>query len=202
MFAGTISHAGALITAIVVLNGTAILRGGEAAADPNQDDQFLALLHQKEIPALTNVPSLIATAHKVCRKLDGGMPVNDVVDAMMDNALNVNATAGQTPLDRLTRTFTRFITAAVEAYCPYIQPEIASVMAMAMAMANRAPGSYDPAHWVGAYGHHAVNSGRDLRDAWDMVDIPAARQELTRTGVVQLPHLMGGNVIGAGRYGL
>ncbi|GLB86581.1 hypothetical protein SRL2020226_59410 [Mycobacterium kiyosense] len=97
MFAGTISHAGALITAIVVLNGTAILRGGEAAADPNQDDQFLALLHQKEIPALTNVPSLIATAHKVCRKLDGGMPVNDVVDAMMDNALNVDATAGQTP---------------------------------------------------------------------------------------------------------
>ena len=46
MFTGITAHAGSLVTAIVVLIGAAILRGGAASADPNQDDQFLALLHQ------------------------------------------------------------------------------------------------------------------------------------------------------------
>ncbi|WP_139822439.1 DUF732 domain-containing protein, partial [Mycobacterium lacus] len=67
--------AGALVAAVVVLTGGAILRGGTAAADPNQDEQFLALLNEKEIPAVANVPSVIAAAHKVCLKLDAGMPV-------------------------------------------------------------------------------------------------------------------------------
>jgi hypothetical protein len=62
MFTGITSHAGTLVTAIVVLTGAAILRGGTAAADPNQDEQFLELLDKEDIPALQNVPSLIATA--------------------------------------------------------------------------------------------------------------------------------------------
>jgi Protein of unknown function (DUF732) len=86
MFTGITSHAGALVTAIVVLTGGAVLRGGAAAADPNQDEQFLALLDQEEIPALQNVPSLIATAHKICRELDGGMTVDAVVGDMKNNS--------------------------------------------------------------------------------------------------------------------
>lgn len=80
MFTGIASHAGALGAALVVLIGAAILHDGPAAADPNQDDRFLALLEKKEIPAVANVPRVIDAAHKVCRKLDGGMPVNDIVD--------------------------------------------------------------------------------------------------------------------------
>ena len=76
MFTGITSHSGALVTAIVVLTGTAILHGGTAAADSNQDDQFLALLDEEGIPALDGVPSLIDTAHKVCRTLNAGMPAD------------------------------------------------------------------------------------------------------------------------------
>ncbi len=43
MFTGITSHTGALVTAVVVLTGAALLSGGAAAADPGQDDQFLAL---------------------------------------------------------------------------------------------------------------------------------------------------------------
>lgn len=68
MFTGITSRAGALVIAIVVLTGAAILSSGAAAADPSQDDQFLSLLDKKGIPAIKNVPSLIVTAHKVCRK--------------------------------------------------------------------------------------------------------------------------------------
>jgi hypothetical protein len=59
-------------------------------ADPNPDDQFVALLDQKGIPALENVPSLIATAHRDCRQLDGGMPVDGVVNDMRERAFNAN----------------------------------------------------------------------------------------------------------------
>jgi hypothetical protein len=62
MFPGITTHTGSLVTPIVVLTGAASLRGGAAAADPSQDDQFLALLNEEGIPALQNVPSLIATA--------------------------------------------------------------------------------------------------------------------------------------------
>lgn len=199
MFVGKTSHAGTLVTAIVVLTATAILRSGEVSAEPNQDDQFLAMLEKKEISALQNVPSLIAAAHKVCRKLDGGVPVDDVLDAMINNALNVDPTAGRYPPERLARTFTRFITAAVEAYCPYNQNKIASITGMA----NPTPGSNEPTHQVAAYTHNAVNSGSVLREPLPrlgMVNMPTARQGLTGTGLVRLPHLLGGNVFMAGRY--
>jgi hypothetical protein len=136
MFPSITGHAGALVTAIVVLSGGAIVCGGTAAADPSQDEQFLALLDEEEIPALQNVSSLIATAHKVCRKLDGGMTVDALVDDMRNNSFT-DPTGQQFPARRITTTITRFITAAVEAYCPDDQSKIASIME------NPAPGSND-----------------------------------------------------------
>lgn len=117
MFTGIASHAGALGAALLVLIGAAILHDGPAAADPNQDDRFLALLEKKEIPAVANVPRVIDAAHKVCRKLDGGMPVNDIVDGLRNDAYNIDPVMRLYPV-RLTTTMTRFISAAVEIYCP------------------------------------------------------------------------------------
>src|ERR1700758_1330333 len=178
MFTGSTSYAGFLVTAIVAVTGAAILHGGAAAADPNQDDQFLALLDKEGIPAQQGVPSLIDTAHKVCRALDSGTPVDAVVDALVNYAYNVD----HTDRGRLARTETRFVRAAVGAYCPYDQGKIASIMA------NPAPGSDGPTHRVAAYTHNAVNSGGDLREpppALDMmIDLPAAWQEPTGTGAV------------------
>ena len=112
---GITTHAGSLVTAIVVLTGTAILRSGAASADPNQDDQFLALLSQEGIPAMLGVPDLIKTAHKVCGELDGGVPVDTVVDELVNNANMI--TPGADP-GRLRRTETRFVIASAGAYCP------------------------------------------------------------------------------------
>lgn len=196
MFTGITSHAGALVTAIVVLTGGAVLRGGTAAADPNQDEQFLALLDQEEIPALQNVPSLIATAHKICRELDGGMTVDAVVDDMKNNSF-ADPGEGQFPARRITSTITRFITAAVEAYCPSDQSKIVSIMA------KPAPGSNEAMHHVAAYTHNAIDAGSNLREpppGLDMINMPAAWQEPTGGGAVRLPHLMGGGDFMAGRY--
>ncbi|OBB80950.1 hypothetical protein A5760_17955 [Mycobacterium colombiense] len=146
------NHARALVTAIVVLTGVVMLPHGAAAADPNPDDQFVALLDQKEIPALENVPSLISTAHRICRQLDGGMPVNGVVDDMKERAFNANSGGGPYPPDRVMRTVARFISAAVEAYCPNNQAKIASISAMA----NPAPGSDEPSRAATSNTHHAA----------------------------------------------
>jgi hypothetical protein len=127
MLTGTISHCGALVSAIVVLTGGAILRDGAAAADPNQDDQFLALLDKEGIPALGGVSSLIDTAHDVCRTLDAGMPADGLVDAMVNHAYDVDPTERQYPRGRLARTEARFITAAVGAYCPYDRSKLAAI---------------------------------------------------------------------------
>src|SRR5271166_6258861 len=196
-FTGITSHAGALVTTIVMLTGAAILRDGAAAADSNQDDQFLALLDEEGIHALKNVPSLIYTAHKVCRQLDAGMPADGLVDAMVNRAYSIDPPERQYPPDRLARTEARFITAAVEAYCPYDQSKIASIMA------NPAPASNESTHRVAAYMHSAVNSGSDLREpppALDMINMSAAWQQPTGIGAVRLPHLMEG-VFALGRYG-
>jgi hypothetical protein len=148
----------ALVTAIVVLTGGAILRGGAAAADPDQDEQFLALLDEEGIPAIDGVPSLIVTAHHVCRILDAGMPVDDLVDAMVNNAYGIDPSERRYAPGRLARTEARFITAAVAAYCPYDRGKIASLVA------NPAPGWNEPTHRVAAYTHNAVDSGGDLRE--------------------------------------
>nr|WP_085088454.1 DUF732 domain-containing protein [Mycobacterium gordonae] len=147
------THVGALVTALAVITGTAILRGGAAAADPNQDDQFLALLESKEIPAVANAPRVINAAHKVCLKLDGGTPVDEIVDALRNDAYNMDPTLRRFPPARVTTTMTRFITAAVEVYCPYDRGAIAPVVSGA------ASGPHQSMYRVGGYERHSVNSG-------------------------------------------
>ncbi|GLD35467.1 DUF732 domain-containing protein [Mycobacterium kiyosense] len=115
-----------VLTAAVALTGAAILGGGAASADPNQDDQFLGLLSQKGVAALSGVPSLIATAHQICRNLDDGMSAGALVDALVDNANNVTPGADR---DRLARTQARFFAAAVEAYCPNHLAQAAAIPA-------------------------------------------------------------------------
>jgi hypothetical protein len=132
--------------------------GGTAAADPSQDDQFLALLDQEEIPAVENVPSVIAAGHTVCRRLDGGMPVDQILDTMKNDVYAIN------PRMRLHRarvmtTVTRFITAAVETYCPYDQGKIASIAV------NPAPPPGEPAHPAAVYTMGRYRDGRSDYDA-------------------------------------
>ncbi|OBH30578.1 hypothetical protein A5692_18930 [Mycobacterium sp. E342] len=150
MFPSTTNRTGALVTAFVVLTGAVTLPA--AAADPNPDDQFVALLDQKGIPALENVPSLIATAHRICRQLDGGMPASGVVDDMKQRAFNANSAGGPYPPDRVMRTVARFISASVEAYCPNNQPKIASLQSMA----NPLPGASEPPQRSDAATHTAA----------------------------------------------
>ncbi|AYE99452.1 DUF732 domain-containing protein (plasmid) [Mycobacterium paragordonae] len=149
------THVGALVTALAVITGTAILRGGAAAADPDQDDQFLALLEKQEIPAVANPPRVINAAHKVCLKLDGGTPVDEIVEALRSDAYNMDPTLHRFPPSRVTTTMARFIAAAVEVYCPYDRGAIAFVMRRA------APGPDQPMYRLGGYGHHTVTSGTD-----------------------------------------
>jgi hypothetical protein len=192
MFTGITTHAGSLATTIVALTGAAILHGGAAAADPNQDDQFLALLNQEGIPALSGMPDLIATAHDACRALDEGYSASTVVDTLTNFASRNDPSQD---IGRYHRTEVRFLRAAVGAYCPYDQGKIASVMA------NPVPGWNEPTHRDAAYTHNAVNSGGDLREPPDMIDLPAAWQEPMGTGAVWVSHLMDGGVFVAGRCG-
>lgn len=127
-FTAVTIHAGALVTALLALSGAAILRPGPAAGT-SQDDQFLALLDQEGIPALEGVPSLVDTAHKVCRAIDAGYSAGDVINAMVEFAYSQDPAERQYAPGRLARTEARFITAAVKAYCPYDQGKIASIAA-------------------------------------------------------------------------
>jgi Protein of unknown function (DUF732) len=151
MCTGITGHGGALITAIVVLTGAAILHGGVATADPDQDQKFLTLLADNDIPAVDNEAGLIETANKACAKLDDGMPVGDLVELMRNNGFAANPLARLYPQGRVTRTIDRFITAAVQAYCPYDQSKIASIMA------GPATGSNEPTYPGAVYTHNAAN---------------------------------------------
>jgi uncharacterized protein DUF732 len=158
MFTGIPSHTGALVAAFVLLSGTAILRGGAAAADSNQDDQFLALLDAQGIPALDNVPYLVDTAHKVCRVLDAGVPADRVVDAMVNYAYSVDPAERRYAPGRLARTEARFITAAVGAYCPYDQRKITHLVT------NPASRWTDSTHRAANDVRNVVNSRDKLRE--------------------------------------
>jgi uncharacterized membrane protein YgcG len=165
MFSSITGHAGALAAGVVVLAGAAILPGGAAAADPNQDNKFLALLDQEGIPAVENVPSLIATAHKVCRELDGGMSANAIVESMVGNATSIDPAERQYDAGRLARTQAHFIIASVGAYCPWNQGKV-----------------------VPAHGHSAPVSNRSARGVTDM---PLAWQRPTASGTIQLVQVIG-----------
>jgi hypothetical protein len=119
---GIISVADALVSASVVLT-VAIVCAGAAGADPSQQDQFVALLEQEQIPAIDNLPGLIARAHQICGELDGGTPVEDVVNGEMNFAFADNPALHLRP-DRVRRTAIRFITASVDVYCPNHQSDL------------------------------------------------------------------------------
>jgi hypothetical protein len=151
MFSGIIRQLPAAVTAVVFISA-AVLSGHTAAADPDQDQKFFDLLGQKEIPPVDNANSLIETAHKACSKLDGGMSVGDLVDLIRNNGYNENPLTRLNPADRITRTINQFITASVEAYCPYDRGKIASIAAY------RATPSGGPTYRVAEFAHDAVVS--------------------------------------------
>jgi hypothetical protein len=114
---GIASLADALVSALVVLIA-AISCAGAAGADPGQQqDQFVALLEQLQVPPIDNVPGLVARAHQICGQLDRGTPFDAVVDSEMNFAYGDNPALHLYP-DRVRRTAVRFITASVDAYCP------------------------------------------------------------------------------------
>jgi Protein of unknown function (DUF732) len=119
---GLIGLADALVNALVVLTA-AIICAGAAGADPSQQDQFVALLEQEQIPPIDNVPGLIARAHQICGELDGRTPVETVVNDEMNFAFGENPALHLRP-DRVRRTAIRFITASVDVYCPSHQGEL------------------------------------------------------------------------------
>jgi len=108
--------AGILVGAPVLLTA-AIVYGGAAGADPDQDERFLALLDEEQIPAADNVPGLIARAHEICRELDGGTTFYTVVREEMDTMYGDNPSLRLVPA-RVAKTGVRFVTASVEVYCP------------------------------------------------------------------------------------
>jgi hypothetical protein len=116
------SLADALVSASVVLTA-AIICAGAAGADPNQQDQFVALLAQLQIPATDNVPGLVYRAHELCGELDRGSSFQAVVDEVTNTTYQDNPSLRLVP-DRVTRTAVRFITASVTVYCPSHQGQL------------------------------------------------------------------------------
>jgi Protein of unknown function (DUF732) len=102
----------------------AIVCGGSAGADPSQQqDQFVALLEQEQIPPMDNVPGLVARAHQICGELDRGSSFDAVVNEEMDSAYGENPALHLYP-GRVQRTAVRFITASVDVYCPSHQGQL------------------------------------------------------------------------------
>jgi len=114
--------ADALVSASVVLTA-AISCAGAAGADQSQQDQFVALLEQLQIPATDNVPGLVYRAHALCGELDHGTPFQAVVDEVTNTSYQDNPSLHLVP-DRVTRTAVRFITASVDVYCPSHQGQL------------------------------------------------------------------------------
>jgi hypothetical protein len=116
--------ADALISASVVLIA-AMICAGAAGADPSQQDQFVALLEQEQIPPVDDgeVPAVVARAHQVCGELNGGTPVDVLVDEQMNRGYADNPRLHLIP-DRVRRTAVRFITASVDVYCPSHQGQL------------------------------------------------------------------------------
>jgi hypothetical protein len=120
--AGLRGLADALVNALVVLTA-AIICAGAAGADPSQQDQFVSLLEQEQIPPIDNVPGLIARARQICDELDSGTSIETVVNGEMNFAFGDNPALHLRP-DRVRRTAIRFITASVDVYCPRHQDEL------------------------------------------------------------------------------
>lgn len=104
---------------------TAAFFAGAAAADPSQQDQFVALLEQEQIPPINDgeVPGVVARAHYICGQLNGGAPVDSLVDEEMNRGYAENPRL-RLLSDRVRRTAIRFVTASVDVYCPRHQREL------------------------------------------------------------------------------
>jgi Protein of unknown function (DUF732) len=113
---GITSLADALVSASVVLT-TAIICAGAASADPSQEDQFVALLAQDQIPLIDNLPALVARAHQICGELDGGASVKTVVREEMNGIFEENPAYHQVS-GRVRRTAVRFVAVSSDVYCP------------------------------------------------------------------------------------
>jgi hypothetical protein len=113
---GITSLADALVSASVVLTA-AIICAGAASADPSQQDQFVALLEQDQIPLIDNLPALVGRAHQICGELDGGASVATVVNEEMNAIFEENPAYHQIS-NRVKRTAIRFIAVSADVYCP------------------------------------------------------------------------------------
>jgi hypothetical protein len=111
--------ADALVSASVVLTA-GIICAGAASADPSQQDQqdqFVALLEQDQIPLIDNLPALVARAHQICRELNGGASIATVVTEEMNGMFDENPAFRQQSA-RVKRTAVRFIAVSAQVYCP------------------------------------------------------------------------------------
>ena len=116
MRTGITSLADALVSASVVLTA-AIICAGAASADPSQQDQFVALLEQDQIPLIDDLPALVARAHQICGELDGGASIETVVNEQMNAVFEENPAYHQIS-NRVRRTAIRFIAISADVYCP------------------------------------------------------------------------------------
>lgn len=114
-------HAAALAGASAALIA-AVLGAGVAGAD-SQQDQFVALLAQQQIPATDNVPGLVYRAHEICGELDHGASFDAAVDEEVNTAYADNPSL-RIVGDRVRRTAVKFITASVQVYCPAHQGQL------------------------------------------------------------------------------
>jgi Protein of unknown function (DUF732) len=122
---GITSLADALVSASVVLTA-AIICSGAAAADPSQQqDQFVALLEQEQIPPTGDgeVPGVVARARQLCGELNGGTSADTLVNDEMNRGYADNPRLRLIP-DRVRRTAIRFVTASVTVYCPSHRGEL------------------------------------------------------------------------------
>ncbi len=119
-----ISLADALVSGSVVLIA-AIICAGVASADPSQQDQFLALLEQEQIPPVDDgeVAGVVARAHQICGEVNAGTPVDTLINDEMSRGYSENPRLHLYP-DRVRRTAVRFITASVDVYCPSHKGEL------------------------------------------------------------------------------
>jgi hypothetical protein len=113
---GITSLADALVSVSVVL-GAAIICAGAARANPSQDDQFVALLAQEQIPVIDNLPALVTRAHQICGELDSGASVKAVVREEMSGIFEENPEYHQVS-GRVKRTAVRFVAVSTDVYCP------------------------------------------------------------------------------------
>ena len=116
MRTGITSLADALVSASVLLTA-AIICAGAASADPSQQDQFVALLEQDQIPPIDDLPALVARAHQICGELDGGASIETVVNEQMNAVFEENPAYHQIS-NRVRRTAIRFIAVSADVYCP------------------------------------------------------------------------------------